>query len=243
MSKLNGKIAVVTGGGTGIGRAIALRFAQESAFVFIAGRREAELEQTVALAGQNVEAVTADATNAADLDRLFSLIQEKKGRLDIAVAAAGVADHSSLSDVTQAHFDRTFDLNVRAALFTAQKAAPLMTQGGSIVLVGSNAGLLGVPAYGVYGASKAALRSFARTWAGELAQQGIRVNNLSPGPTDTAMFASATDEVRQMVTARVPLGRMARPEEIAAAALFLASDESSYVTGIDLVADGGLSQV
>jgi NAD(P)-dependent dehydrogenase (short-subunit alcohol dehydrogenase family) len=243
MSRLNGKIALVTGGGTGIGRAIALRFAKEGAYVFIAGRRQTELDEAVALAGHNIEAVQADVTNSADLDRLFKTIAEKKGRLDIVAASAGVADHSNLTEVTEAHFDKIFDLNARALLFTVQKAVPLMTQGGSVVLVGSNAGSMGVPGYGVYSATKAVTRSFARTWTGELAKQGIRVNNLSPGPTDTAMFAQASDEVRQGISDQIPLGRLARPEEIAAAALFLASDESSFVAGIDLVVDGGLIQV
>jgi NAD(P)-dependent dehydrogenase (short-subunit alcohol dehydrogenase family) len=243
MSKLNGKIAVVTGGNSGIGLAVARRFADEGAFVFITGRRQAQLDEAVAAIGHNVEAVQGDATVAADLDRLFARVKEKAGRLDILVTSSGVSDYAPIDEVTEDHFDKTFDLNARATVFTVQKALPLMGEGGAIVLVGSIAGFIGTAGYGMYGASKAAVRSFARTWTRELAPRGIRVNTLSPGPIDTPMFDAASEEVRKLVTTHIPFGRMGRPEEVAAAALFLASDESSYIAGAELCIDGGMAQV
>lgn len=243
MSKLSGKIAVVTGGGRGIGLATARRFVEEGAYVFITGRRQAELDKAVALIGGNVKAVQGDVTSTADLDRLFETVRTGKGKLDILIAGSGVAEHSKLEDITEAHFDKTFDLNARATLFTAQKAIPLMTDGGTIVLIGSIAGSIGTPGYTTYGATKAAMRSYARTWTNELADRGIRVNTLSPGPIDTAMMEGASDEVRKALVGMIPLGRMGKPEEVAAAALFLASDESSFIAGAELSIDGGMSQV
>lgn len=243
MSQLFGKVAVVTGGNSGIGLAIAQRFVAEGAYVFITGRRQAELDKAVALIGENVEAVQGDVTSTEDLDRLFETVRARKGKLDILVASSGIAEPTKLEDTSEVAYDKTFDLNARAILFTAQKAIPLMTGGGSIVLIGSIAGSIGTPGYGAYGASKAAVRSFARTWTNEFADRGIRVNTLSPGPIETPMFAEATDEVRKTLTALIPLRRLGKPEEVAAAALFLASDQSSFIAGAELCIDGGMSQV
>jgi NAD(P)-dependent dehydrogenase (short-subunit alcohol dehydrogenase family) len=243
MSKLNGKIAVVTGASSGIGLAIAKRFVDEGAFVFITGRRQAQLDEAATLIGKNVAPIRGDVTIEADLDRLFQAVKAKEGRLDILVTSSGISEHSSLEQVTDDHFDRTFDVNARATLFTVQKVLPLMARGSTIVLIGSIAGFIGTRGYGTYGASKAAMRSFARTWTNELAERGIRVNTLSPGPIDTPMFDAATDEVRQSLAALIPLGRLGRPEEVASAALFLASAESSFIAGAELCIDGGMAQV
>lgn len=243
MSNLIGKIAVVTGGNSGIGLAIAQRFVQEGAYVFITGRRQAELDKAVALIGKNVEAVQGDVTKAADLDRLYARVKTQKGRLDILVISSGFSEPATLDETSETHFDRIFDLNARAVLFTAQKAIPLLANGGSIVLVGSIAGSIGTPGYGAYAATKAVVRSYARTWTSEFASRGIRVNTLSPGPIDTPMFEKVTDEVRQSLTSLIPLGRMGKPEEVAAAALFLASDESSFIAGAELCIDGGMAQI
>ncbi|MGJ9420623.1 SDR family NAD(P)-dependent oxidoreductase [Massilia sp. CMS3.1] len=243
MSQLNGKIALVTGGNSGIGLAIAQRFVAEGAEVFIVGRRQAALAQAVARIGGKVRAIQADVTSQADLARIVTGIQESHGRLDILVTSSGRADYATLADTTELHYDQTFDLNTRAAAFTVQAALPLMGQGATVVLIGSIAGVIGTTGYGAYGASKAALRAFARTWTGELAQRGIRVNALSPGPIDTAMFDDVSDEVRSALTARIPLGRLGKAEEVAAAALFLASDQSSFVAGAELCIDGGMVQV
>lgn len=216
--KLSGKIALVTGGSSGIGLAVARRFVQEGARVFITGRREAQLAEAVALIGGEVEAIAGDITHTSDLERLFETLNARAGRLD-----------------------RTFDLNVRAMVLTVQHAVRLMGEGSSIVLVGSIAGSIANPGYAAYSASKAAVRSYARTWNSELAPRGIRVNTLSPGPTDTPMFSQASDEVRQTLSERIPAKRLGNPDEVAAAALFLASDESSYVSGTELVIDGGMT--
>ena len=243
MTKLNGKLAVVTGGGSGIGLATARRLAAEGATVLVTGRRQEELDKAVAEIGDRAEAVRGDLTKPEDLARLYEAVAAKGGRLDILVYSSGIADHVVLEDLTPAGFDKVFDINVRAMVLTAQKLVPLMGEGSAIVLIGSIAGIIGTPGYGVYNASKAAVRSFARTWTSELSGRGIRVNTLSPGPIDTAMMAAATEEVRNIITAKVPLGRMGRPEEVAAAALFLASDESSYIAGAELCIDGGMAQV
>jgi len=244
MSKnLDGKIAVITGGGSGIGLAIAQRFVAEGAYVFITGRRQAELDRAVALIGENIEAVQGDVTVMADLDRLYDRVKAKSGRLDVLVANSGVAESAALEEITEAHFDTVFDINARASLFTVQKALPLMAGGGSIVLVGSIAGSIGTAGYTAYGATKAAMRSYARSWTKEFSDRGIRVNTLSPGPIDTPMFDKVSDEIKNMLGDLVPLRRMGRPEEVAAAALFLASDESSYIAGAELCIDGGMAQV
>jgi len=241
MLQLKGKTAVVTGGSSGIGLAIAKRFVDEGAHVFITGRRQAQLDEAVALIGGNITAVQGDVTNTADLERLFETVAKSKARLDILVTSSGVSEFSTLETTTEQHFDKAFDLNVRGMVFTVQQAVRLMGEGGIIVLVGSIAGFIANPGYGTYSATKAAVRSYARTWTAELAGRGIRVNTLSPGPVDTPMFAAASDEIRHSLTSRIPLKRMGRPEEVAAAALFLASTESSFVAGAELCIDGGMT--
>jgi NAD(P)-dependent dehydrogenase (short-subunit alcohol dehydrogenase family) len=249
MSRLEGKVAVITGGSSGIGLATAQRFAAEGAHVYITGRRQAELNKAVTLIGKNVTAVQADSTKAEDVDRLYAMVKQEKGKLDILVANSGLVEPVQFEDITEEHFDRTFDLNARAVLFIAKKALPLMAKGGSIVLVGSTAAYMGFPGYTTYSATKAALRSYARTWTAEFKDRGIRVNTLSPGPIDTPIIDSqadskeAADGIRAYFASNIPLARIGKPEEVAAAALFLASDESSFVAGIDLSVDGGMGQV
>ena len=243
MLKLEGKTAVITGGNSGIGLAIAQRFVEEGAHVFITGRRRAQLDEAVALIGGRVEAVQGDVTRASDLDRLFDTVKEKAGRLDILVTSSGVSEFSTLESTTEEHFDKAFDVNVRGMVFTVKRAVQYMASGSTIVLVGSIAGSIGNPGYGTYSATKAAVRSYARTWTSELAGRGIRVNTLSPGPIDTPMFDAVSDEVRLSLTNRIPLNRMGLPEEVATAALFLASADSSFVAGAELCIDGGMTQV
>jgi NAD(P)-dependent dehydrogenase (short-subunit alcohol dehydrogenase family) len=241
--KLEGKTALITGGTSGIGLAIAQRFAEEGAYVFITGRRQAQLDKAVALIGGRVEAVQGDVTRASDLDRLFDTVKAKAGRLDVLVTSSGVSEFSTLDSTTEDHFDRAFDLNVRGMVFTVQRAVQCMVSGSAIVLIGSIAGSIGNPGYGTYSATKAAVRSYARTWTSELAGRGIRVNTLSPGPIDTPMFDAVSDEVRLSLTDRIPLKRLGRPEEVATAALFLACADSSFVAGAELCIDGGMIQV
>lgn len=243
MSLLKAKIVLITGGNSGIGLAIAQRFVAEGAFVFVTGRRQVELEQVKRELKGNVCVIQADMTDSDDLQRVFKTIHEVKGRLDSVVVNAGLSEYATLASSDSAHLDRTFNLNVKAALLSVQQSLPLMTTGGSIVLIGSIAGFIGTEGYGTYSASKAALRSYARTWTKELAPLGIRVNTLSPGPIETAMFASVSDEMRTQMTSAIPLGRLGKPEEVAAAALFLASDESRYIAGAELCIDGGMAQV
>lgn len=249
MSRLNGKVAVITGGSSGIGLATARLFVEEGAHVFITGRRQAELDKAAAAIGRNVTTVQGDAASLEDLDRLYQVVRESQGRVDIVFANAGLVEHQTIDTVTPEHFDKTFDLNVRGVLFAVQEALPLMARGGSIILTSSIVAVKGLPAHGVYGATKAAVRSFARTWTTELKERGIRVNSLSPGATDTPIidgqFTSKeqADAARASFAGATPMGRIGRPEELAAAALFLASDESSFITGIDLQVDGGLVQV
>jgi NAD(P)-dependent dehydrogenase (short-subunit alcohol dehydrogenase family) len=249
MSTLAGKIAVISGGTTGIGLAIARRFVAEGAHVFIFGRRQAQLEEAAKLIGRNVTALRADVTNLDDLDRVAAAARDEKGVVDIIVSNAGLTEQASIDTLTPAHFDKTFNLNARAPVFLVQKLLPLMTAGGSIVLVSSAMHVMGIPGHTAYAATKAALRSYARTWAAEFKDRGIRVNTLSPGVTDTPILDSqaASPEEREalvnMYLSMIPLGRLARADEMASAALFLASDQSSYMTGADLMDDGGVGQV
>jgi NAD(P)-dependent dehydrogenase (short-subunit alcohol dehydrogenase family) len=249
MSRLLNKVAVITGGNSGIGMATARRFVAEGAHVFITGRRQSELDKAASLIGRNVTPVQGDVTDLADLDRLFSVVKREKGEIDILFANSGAIEHRVIGEVTSDHFDKTFDVNVRGLLFTVQKALPLMRNGGSIILTSSIAGVKGLPAHGTYSAAKAAVRSLARTWTIELKDRGIRVNAISPGAIDTpiidsqAVTAGQADELRAKFAAATPLGRIGRPEEIASAALFLASEDSSFVAGTELFVDGGLAQV
>lgn len=241
MGRLAGKVAVITGGSSGIGLATARRFVDEGAHVFIMGRRKTELDKAKSLIGHGVSAVAGDVTNGADLDTLFAAVRDRAGGVDILVANSGRSGTEMLGQITEENFDATFNVNARATLFTVQKALPLMRNGGSVILMGSAAWRLGVPGYSAYSATKAALRSYARTWTREFSDRGIRVNTLSPGPIETPMLDA--QEGRDQFVAAVPLSRFGRPEEIASAALFLASEDSSYVAGIELSVDGGMSQV
>ncbi|MDH2351668.1 SDR family oxidoreductase [Bradyrhizobium sp. SSUT112] len=249
MSKLEGKIAVITGGSSGIGLAAAKTFVAEGAYVFIVGRRQSELDKAKTEIGRNVTAIQADVANLDDLDRLYVRVKDEKSALDIFIVSAAFVERKLTVDVTPAHFDKTFGVNARGAYFTVQKALPLMRKGGSIVLVSSGLHLKGLPEHGTYAATKAALRSFSRTWAMELKDRGIRVNTLSPGAIDTPIIdgqfktPEEADGARAFFASITPLGRIGRPEEMASAILFLASDDSSYSTGIDLAADGGITQV
>ncbi len=243
MAKLNGKIAVITGGSSGIGLATARKFVDEGAYVFIVGRRQSELDKATALIGRNVTAVQGDVTSIADLDRVYQTVKDTKGHIDIVFANAGGGDFVPLEAITEDHFDSVFDLNVRGVLFTVQKALPLLRDGGSIILTGSIAGSKGIPTLGAYGAAKAAVRSFVRTWTQELKDRRIRANVISPGPVRTHALATAPQEAIEQIAATVPMGRIAEPDEIASVALFLASDDSSYITGIELFADGGAAQI
>ena len=249
MGSLEGKIAVITGGNSGIGLATAKRFVEEGAHVFITARRQAELDKAVTLIGRNVTAIQGDVTNLDDLDRIAAAVKAGKGLVDIIVSNAGLTEQASLDSLTPEHFDKTFNLNAKAPVFLVQKLLPLMTGGGSIILVSSAMHVMGIRGHTAYAATKAALRSYARTWAAEFKGRGIRVNTLSPGVTDTPILDSqaSTPEEREalvnMYLSMIPNGRLARAEEIANAAVFLASDQSSYMTGADLMADGGVGQV
>ncbi|PXB00074.1 oxidoreductase [Nostoc sp. 3335mG] len=249
MDRLQGKVAVITGANSGIGLATARRFAREGAQVFMAARRQDELDAAVAEVGNGARGVRVDVSNLADLDRLYAVVQEEAGRIDILVANAGVREFMALADITEAHFERTFAINVKGTLFTVQRALPLLVDGASVILTGSTTASTGAPAFSVYGASKAAIRNFARNWVLDLAPRRIRVNVLSPGATSTPGLRglSKTEaEDQQFVEAMVAeilLGRMGDPDEIAAAALFLASDDSSFVNGSELFADGGSAQI
>jgi NAD(P)-dependent dehydrogenase (short-subunit alcohol dehydrogenase family) len=244
MGKLEGKVAVITGGSSGMALASAKRFVEEDAYVFITGRRQKTLDEAVKLIGRNVTGVRGDASNLDDLDRLFETVKREKGKIDILYASAGWGEAAPLGEITEEHFDKIFDLNVRGTLFAVQKALPLLNDGGSIFMTGSVASLKGFPGFSVYAASKAALRSFARTWLNELKGRNIRVNVLGPGPIATPMQDEAiTPEAKQMFESLIPRGKMGQPEEIAGAALFLASDDSSFVNGVELNVDGGFSAI
>ncbi|MFM0041074.1 SDR family NAD(P)-dependent oxidoreductase [Paraburkholderia sediminicola] len=244
MGKLEGKVAVITGGSSGMALASAKRFVEEGAYVFITGRRQEALDEAVKLIGRNVTGVRGDAANLGDLDRLFDTVKREKGKIDILFASAGTGEAVPLGEITEQHFDATFSLNTRGTLFAVQKALPLFNDGGSIFMTGSVASVKGFPGYGVYSASKAALRSFARTWLNELRGRNIRVNVLSPGPIATPMQDQVlTEEAKRMFESLIPRGKMGRPEEIATVALFLASDDSSFVNGVELSVDGGFSAI
>jgi len=247
--KLNGKLALVTGGNSGIGLATAKRFVSEGAYVFITGRRQRELDAAVKEIGKNVTAVQGDVANLADLDRLFAQIKKEKGKIDIVFANAGVAKYAPLGKITEELYDSIFDTNVKGLLFTVQKALPLLRDGGSIILNASIVGSKGLASNSVYSATKAAVRSFARTWTTDLKHRRIRVNAVSPGPIDTPGLREllASSEVgkqrMEMISTGVALGRLGTPDEIAKAVVFLASDDASYITGIELFVDGGFAQV
>jgi len=248
MGKLDGKIAVITGGNSGLGLATAERFVAEGAYVFITGRRQDELDAAVRTVGRNVTGVQGDISRLDDLDRLFATVREKKGRLDILFANAGGGEFAPLGQITEAHFDKTFDVNVKGTVFTVQKALPLMSAGASIVINGSMVSKKGLPAFGVYAATKAALRSFARTWAVDLKERGIRVNVVAPGTVVTPAYKTLmTDEQIAGFTAQAaattPLGRVGTADEIAKAVVFLASEDASFVDGAELFVDGGAAQI
>jgi NAD(P)-dependent dehydrogenase (short-subunit alcohol dehydrogenase family) len=243
--KLQGKIALVTGGSAGIGLAAAKALAAEGAHVYITGRRQEELDAAVEMIGARTStAVRADAGSPVDLDYLFHLIKARSGRLDVIVANAGMYEMQTLAEVTEESFDKAFDVNVRGVLFTVQKSLPILHDGASIVLVGSMGGSKGFAGFSVYNATKASVRSFARSWAAELKDRKIRVNVVSPGPVDTPGFQMfANEEMRDALTGMIPLGRVGAPEEIAKAITFLATDDSSFSTGIELFVDGGVAQI
>jgi NAD(P)-dependent dehydrogenase (short-subunit alcohol dehydrogenase family) len=250
MEKLEGKVAVITGGNSGIGLATARRFVSEGAYVFITGRRQRELDAAVKQIGKNnVSGVQGDVSNMADLDRLYWTVEQQKGRIDILFANAGVGQLAPLGAITEAQFDKTFDVNVKGLLFTVQKALPLFYDGGSIILNASIGASKGIGATSVYSATKAAIRSFARTWTVDLKDRKIRVNAVSPGPIDTPAFNSSAqtkeeiEQIKANLVAAVPMGRIGSPDEIAKAVSFLASDESSFITGIELFVDGGMAQI
>jgi NAD(P)-dependent dehydrogenase (short-subunit alcohol dehydrogenase family) len=249
MGKLEGKIALITGANSGIGLATAKRFVSEGAYVFITGRRESELAAAIREIGRNVTGVQGDVSDLGDLDRLFAQIRREKGRLDIVFANAGVAKYAPLGEITEDFYDSIFNINVKGLLFTVQKALPLMPDGASIILNASIVASKGLPSNSVYSATKAAVRSFARTWTTDLKDRHIRVNAVSPGSTDTPglndlLASSETGQQRlKMISDTVPLGRLGAPDEIAKAVVFLASDDASYVTGAELFVDGGFAQV
>ncbi|KOX45797.1 SDR family NAD(P)-dependent oxidoreductase (plasmid) [Methylobacterium oryzae CBMB20] len=243
MARMVDKVALVVGGAKGIGLAVAELLAAEGASVVLTGRRADEVEAAAARVGRGARGLVADSALQEDLNRVVAAVRETHGRIDALVLNAGISEPATLRDGTPEHFDRHFAVNVRGAVFGLQTALTAMGRGGSVVLMGSIADVMGVTPYGTYAATKAALRSYARTWTAELAPQGIRVNVVAPGPTDTAMMAQVPEEGRAALIAPIPLGRMARPEEVAAATLFLLSDEASFVAGAELCVDGGMRQV
>ena len=243
MTRMADKIALVVGGAKGIGFAIAERLAAEGATVFLTGRAADEVAAAAARIGGRTRGLVANASVAEDMERVVATVQEACGRIDALVLNAGTAEPAALIEETPEHFDRLFAVNVRGPVFGLKAALGALSDGSSVVLVGSVAGSMGVSSYGTYGATKAALRSYARTWTAELASRGIRVNVVAPGPTDTEMMAAVPDDMRASLVAPIPLGRMARPAEVAAATLFLLSDEASFIAGVELCVDGGMAQV
>lgn len=247
--KLEGKVAVVTGGTTGIGLGIARQFALEGATVFVTGRRQSELDAAVTAIGPNAIGVQGDVSNLADIDRLYDAVQQKASHIDILAANAGGGGFAPLGAITEEDFDRTFAINVKGTLFTVQKALPLLRDGGSIILTSSTSTTRAIPAFSVYGATKAAIRNFARHWILDLKDRKIRVNAISPGPTLTPGLQGLTstdEEWKQFegyISGQVPLGRIGHPDEIGRAAVFLASDDASFVNGVELFVDGGMAQI
>lgn len=250
MKKIEGKVAVITGGNSGIGLATAQRFVQEGAHVYVTGRRQTELDEAVKEIGKNITGVQGDISNLADLDRLYSTVKQQKGQIDVLFANAGIGESMSLEKISEAHFDKTFNVNVKGVLFTVQKALPLFKDGGSIILNGSIASSKAMEGNTVYSATKAAVRSFARTWTLELRSRKIRINVVSPGPIDTPGLNNfirgmgmGEEQIKKAIISSVPMGRMGAPDEVASAVLFLASDDSSFVTGVELFVDGGMAQI
>lgn len=248
--KIEGKVAVITGGNSGIGLATAQRFVQEGAHVYITGRRQTELDEAVKEIGKNITGVQGDISNLADLDRLYSTVKQQKRQIDVLFANAGIGESMSLEKISEAHFDKTFNVNVKGVLFTVQKALPLFKDGGSIILNGSIASSKAMEGNTVYSATKAAVRSFARTWTLELRSRKIRVNVISPGPIDTPGLNNFIrgmgideEQIKKAIISSVPMRRMGAPDEVASAVLFLASDDSSFVTGVELFVDGGMAQI
>lgn len=248
-NKLEGKVAVITGGSTGIGLATAKQFASEGATVYITGRRQAELDAAVKEIGPKAKAVRSDVSNLSDLDHLYDVIQNDGHKIDIIFANAGGGEFAELGSITEEHFDKTFNINVKGLLFTVQKALPNFNDGGSIILNASVVTQKGFPAFSVYSATKAAVRSFARSWASDLKDRKIRVNAISPGPIDTPILKGITGSeegaqgFKDQMASTIPLGRVGRPDEIAKTAVFLASDDSSFINGVELFVDGGLGQI
>ena len=246
---LQDKVAVITGGSSGIGLATAKRFVDEGAFVFITGRRQAELDDAVGKIGRNVVAIQADSSSLPDLDRVYAEVRRQKRHIDVVVANAGILEHAVIGQITEEHFDRVFSINAKGLVFTVQKALPLMVDGGAIVLMSSTVANKGLGRSSVYAATKAAIRSFARNWIVDLKDRRIRVNVISPGPIDTPGLSGAAPDAASLsammaaMASQVPLGRVGSPDEIAKAAVFLASDAASFVNGADLQVDGGWAQI
>jgi len=243
MGKLDGKVAVITGGSSGMALAGAKLFVEEGAHVFISGRRQEALDEAVELIGRSVTGVQADSANLDDLDRLFDAVRREKGAVDVLWASAGTGEQRKLGEITEEHFDAAFGLNARGTLFTVQKALPLFNDGGSIFMTGSIASAKGYPEWSVYAASKAALQAYARVWLSELKDRRIRVNVLTPGQVATPILEQLDEEAKAQFEALIPRGKNGSPEELATVALFLASDDSSYVNGVELVVDGGTAAV
>jgi NAD(P)-dependent dehydrogenase (short-subunit alcohol dehydrogenase family) len=249
MGKLENKVAVITGGNSGIGLATAEEFVAQGAHVFITGRRQKELDEAVAKIGRNVTAVQGDVSNLADLDRLYAQVKREKGRVDIVFANAGLGKPAAIGDITEEHYDLIFNVNLRGLLFTVQKALPLMPDGGIVLLCGSNASQVGFAGFSTYSATKAAIRSFARTWTVDLKERQIRVNVISPGPIETPIFdktgfpAEVVTQMKDHLVSLIPAGEIGRPVDIANAAVFLASDDSRFIRGIELFVDGGMVSV
>ncbi|MCO6404500.1 MAG: SDR family NAD(P)-dependent oxidoreductase [Aurantimonas endophytica] len=243
MVGMRDRVALVVGGAKGIGLAVSERLAAEGAIVFLTGRRADEVERAAASIGRGATGIVADASRPEEMVRVVDEVRAAQGRIDALVLNAGISEPASIAEMTPDHVDRHFTVNVRGAAFGLQAALGAMSEGGSVVLMGSIAGVAGIASYGTYAATKAALRSYARTWTAELAPRGIRVNVVAPGPTDTDMMAAVPEDVRATLIAPIPMGRMARPEEVASATLFLLSDEASFIAGAELCVDGGMRQV